>query len=124
MAAGLERTGASAAHPATALGDAEQTTDHLRAGDLVAGTMVVKAPRRILPPDLARDGVADAGAFLFTDDQLDAYGVHELQVLETVLRSRDVELGFMGLIPQGVTATQLLYRSTDLGGSAQAAVTW
>jgi len=63
--------------------------DHLRAGDLVAGTMVVKAPRRILPPDLARDGVADAGAFLFTDDQLDAYGVHELQVLETVLRSRD-----------------------------------
>ena len=47
----------------------------------------------------------------------------ELTVPGTVLRSRDVELGFMGLIPQGVTATQLLYRSTDLGGSAQAAVT-
>ena len=47
----------------------------------------------------------------------------ELTVPGTVLRSRDVELGFMGLIPQGVTATQLLYRSTDLNGSAQAAVT-
>lgn len=47
----------------------------------------------------------------------------ELTVPGTVLRSRDVELGFMGLIPQCVTATQLLYRSTDLGGSAQAAVT-
>ncbi|KAN87764.1 hypothetical protein Z584_03439, partial [Mycobacterium tuberculosis variant bovis B2 7505] len=30
----------------------------------------------------------------------------------TVLRSRDVELAFMGLIPQPVTATQLLYRTT------------
>ncbi len=41
----------------------------------------------------------------------------------TVLRSRDVELGFMGVIPQGVTATQLLYRSTDVSGAAEAAVT-
>ncbi|MGB8407665.1 MAG: lipase family protein [Mycobacterium sp.] len=41
----------------------------------------------------------------------------------TVLRSRDVQLGFMGLIPQAVTATQLLYRSTDLNGTPHAAVT-
>ena len=41
----------------------------------------------------------------------------------TVLRSRDVELGFMGLIPQAVHATQLLYRSTNLNGAPQAAVT-
>lgn len=41
----------------------------------------------------------------------------------TVLRSRDVELGFLGLIPQRVKATQLLYRSTDMNGDPQAAVT-
>lgn len=41
----------------------------------------------------------------------------------TVLRSRDVELGFLGLIPQRVTATQLLYRSTDRHGQPQACVT-
>lgn len=41
----------------------------------------------------------------------------------TVLRSRDVELGFLGLIPQRVTATQLLYRTTDLNGLPQATVT-
>ncbi|AEV75707.1 lysophospholipase [Mycolicibacterium rhodesiae NBB3] len=41
----------------------------------------------------------------------------------TVLRSRDVELAFMGLIPQRVRATQLLYRTTDMHGSADAAAT-
>jgi triacylglycerol lipase len=41
----------------------------------------------------------------------------------TVLRSRDVELGFLGLIPQRVTAVQLLYRTTDLKGAPEAAVT-
>ncbi len=41
----------------------------------------------------------------------------------TVLRSRDVELGFLGLIPQRVRATQLLYRTTDHNGLPQATVT-
>ncbi|EJZ07119.1 lipase family protein [Mycolicibacterium vaccae] len=41
----------------------------------------------------------------------------------TVLRSRDVELAFLGVIPQQFHATQLLYRSTDLHGEAQAAAT-
>ena len=41
----------------------------------------------------------------------------------TVLRSRDVELGFMGLIPQRVRATQLLYRTTDRHGRPEACVT-
>lgn len=41
----------------------------------------------------------------------------------TVLRSRGVELAFLGLIPQRFTATQLLYRSTDLNGDPEAAVT-
>jgi triacylglycerol lipase len=41
----------------------------------------------------------------------------------TVLRSRDVELAFLGMVPQKLTATQLLYRSTDLNGLPMAAVT-
>lgn len=41
----------------------------------------------------------------------------------TVLRSRDVELAFLGLVPQKFHATQLLYRSTNLHGEPAAAVT-
>jgi alpha-beta hydrolase superfamily lysophospholipase len=41
----------------------------------------------------------------------------------TVLRSRTVELGFLGVIPQGFTATQLLYCSTSLHGDPEVAVT-
>jgi triacylglycerol lipase len=41
----------------------------------------------------------------------------------TVLRSRDVELGFLGLIPQKVRATQLLYRTADRNGEPEATVT-
>ena len=41
----------------------------------------------------------------------------------TVLRSRDVELAFMGLVRQRFTATQLLYRTTDLNGLPQATAT-
>jgi pimeloyl-ACP methyl ester carboxylesterase len=41
----------------------------------------------------------------------------------TVLRSRNVELAFLGLIPQKLTATQLLYRTTDMNGRPHATVT-
>ncbi|OBK21121.1 lipase family protein [Mycobacterium asiaticum] len=41
----------------------------------------------------------------------------------TVLRSRDVELAFLGLIPQRIIATQLLYRTTDMHGNPEATVT-
>ncbi len=41
----------------------------------------------------------------------------------TVLRSRDVELAFLGLIPQAVKAVQLLYRTTDLNGEPEATAT-
>jgi alpha-beta hydrolase superfamily lysophospholipase len=41
----------------------------------------------------------------------------------TVLRSRDVELAFLGLIPQPVKAVQLLYRTMDLNGKPEATVT-
>ncbi len=63
--------------------------DRLRLGDLAAGTMVVKAPRRVLRPDLAQDGPVLIGAIAFTEAQLDAYGIKELQVLEEVLRRAD-----------------------------------
>jgi len=64
--------------------------DRLRAGDLIAGTWVLKAPKQVLLPDLAGDRppVADA-AFAFSAAHLDAYGVKELQVLESVLRQSD-----------------------------------
>ena len=63
--------------------------DRLRAGDLIAGTMVVKAPKRVLRPDLAGEGVVRLGGMSFTQAQLDAYGVKELHVLEEVLRLND-----------------------------------
>jgi uncharacterized RDD family membrane protein YckC len=85
--------------------------DRLRCGDLVAGTMVVKAPVAVLLSDLtargadslaerpaARRASAPAAAFApapppeefpFTRQQLDIYGIHELQVLEDLLRRDD-----------------------------------
>lgn len=44
-------------------------------------------------------------------------------VAGTVLRSREVELAFMGLIPQQLVATQLLYRTVDRNNVPQATVT-
>jgi alpha-beta hydrolase superfamily lysophospholipase len=41
----------------------------------------------------------------------------------TVFRSRDVELAFLGLIPQRAIATQLLYRTTDMNGLPVAGAT-
>lgn len=41
----------------------------------------------------------------------------------TVLRSRDVELAFLGLIPQRGQATQLLFRTSDRNGMPQATAT-
>ncbi|VEG46210.1 triacylglycerol lipase [Mycolicibacterium flavescens] len=41
----------------------------------------------------------------------------------TVLRSRDVEIGFLGVISQRVHATQLLYRTTNLHEEPEVAVT-
>lgn len=73
--------------------------DRLRCGDLVAGTLVVKVPELALMPDLAgtrrihrrlrryaepeQDPDAD---YQFTPEQLDLYGIRELQVLEDLLR--------------------------------------
>lgn len=56
--------------------------DRLRAGDLLAGTWVIRAPRRALLPELTDA----AGHLSFTDEELDVYGVYELETLETVIR--------------------------------------
>jgi uncharacterized RDD family membrane protein YckC len=60
----------------------------LRVGDMVAGTMVVVAPRAVLLPDLG-EGAPEEAACAFTDEQLSVYGIYELQVLEDLLRRRD-----------------------------------
>ena len=76
--------------------------DRLRVGDIVGGTWVVSAPKNVLLPDVARVE-AQAGAqapasaasaplssgYAFTEAQLDAYGIYELQTLESVLRRSD-----------------------------------
>jgi triacylglycerol lipase len=41
----------------------------------------------------------------------------------SVLRTRSVQIGFLGLVPQRVRATQLLYRTTNLHGDPEVAVT-
>ncbi len=61
--------------------------DRLRIGDIVGGTWVVRAPKRILDVDLTQN---ETGAGLvFSLKQLDAYGIKELSVLEEVLRRKD-----------------------------------
>ena len=63
--------------------------DKLRAGDMVAGTWVLRAPKQKLMRDVADGGGVHRAAFTFTVAQLDAYGVRELQVLEQVLRANE-----------------------------------
>ncbi|MEO0608090.1 MAG: RDD family protein, partial [Pseudomonadota bacterium] len=68
--------------------------DKLRVGDLVAGTMVIHAPKIQLLKDIAsvspkRDR---PGGIRFTPDQLKVYGIHELHVLEDVLRQSTPEI--------------------------------
>jgi uncharacterized RDD family membrane protein YckC len=90
--------------------------DRLRCGDLVAGTIVVKAPAAVLLGDLTERGVGRpsdraerpaarwspppsrpafapeppaAEEYPFSRQQLDIYGIHELQVLEDLLRRDD-----------------------------------
>lgn len=60
--------------------------DRLRLGDMVGGTWVIDTPQTILAPDMAQSGGAK---FTFTPQQLSAYGIHELQILESVLRKGD-----------------------------------
>ena len=61
--------------------------DHMRAGDLIAGTIVISVPRRALLGDL----VGTKMSYAFSRKQLEAYGAFELQVLEELLRRPDSE---------------------------------
>lgn len=62
--------------------------ERLRMGDLIAGTMVVEDPEAVLLDDLTAQTVS-AGwkSYVFTPEQLSHYGIHELQVLEEILRT-------------------------------------
>jgi uncharacterized RDD family membrane protein YckC len=67
--------------------------DRLRAGDLIAGTWVVDAPRTKLAEALSTQGAARGAAshvtgaeYRFGPAELSVYGEYELQTLERVLR--------------------------------------
>lgn len=67
--------------------------DALRAGDLIAGTWVVDAPRAALAETLSTEGAAREGSsaltgaeYRFGEAELAIYGEYELQTLERVLR--------------------------------------
>lgn len=60
--------------------------DHLRAGDLIGGTLVIALPKRALALDLTQGSARAAARYSFTSTQLQAYGAYELQVLEEILR--------------------------------------
>lgn len=64
--------------------------DALRAGDLIAGTWVLEAPKVKLADALSvdRDDAAPA-QFRFGETELSVYGEHELKTLEDVLRRGD-----------------------------------
>jgi uncharacterized RDD family membrane protein YckC len=72
--------------------------DRLRLGDLVAGTCVIRAPQTALLGDITArrarhnrtEAASQANRYRFTRQQLDVYGVRELQALEEVLRRTDV----------------------------------
>lgn len=59
-----------------------------RLGDLLAGTVVVFEPKAELDVDLVEEGRSFGAVeeYVFTPEQLDVYGIRELQVLEQVLR--------------------------------------
>lgn len=67
--------------------------DSMRAGDLIAGTWVLEAPKPKLATTLSSEGAVVAGTsnitgaqYRFGDEELSVYGEYELQTLERVLR--------------------------------------
>ena len=72
--------------------------DRLRAGDLIAGTWVIEAPKRKLEAALSVTRTAASGtssttgaSYRFSDEELAVYGEFELQTLERVLRENRPE---------------------------------
>jgi uncharacterized RDD family membrane protein YckC len=68
--------------------------DKMRVGDLIAGTWVIKAPKAKLMDDItsAAGRPEVSSRYVFTAQQADAYGIHELHVLEDVLRQSTPEI--------------------------------
>ncbi len=67
--------------------------DKLRVGDLIAGTIVIHAPRTRLKQDITSAApLPSANGYAFTEAELDTYGIHELHVLEDVLRQSTAEI--------------------------------
>jgi uncharacterized RDD family membrane protein YckC len=63
--------------------------ERTRAGDLVAGTVVVRVPHaRLLIDEAAPTSVRSEDA-MFSREQLSVYGEHELETLATLLRDAD-----------------------------------
>ncbi|MET1757126.1 RDD family protein [Novosphingobium sp. RD2P27] len=60
--------------------------DRLRAGDVIAGTWVVEAPRRKLEAPVALPAPTQGPQYRFTEAELAVYGEYELQTLERILR--------------------------------------
>ena len=71
--------------------------DRLRAGDLIAGSWVVEAPRRKLDAAMSLNGgargpsAATGATYRFGEAELAVYGEYELQTLERVLRENRPE---------------------------------
>jgi uncharacterized RDD family membrane protein YckC len=74
--------------------------DRLRIGDLLAGTWVVRVPRRLLSTDMSRTETGSGP--VFARPALEAYGIRELSVLEDVLRRKDLET--MGAVAARIRA--------------------
>ena len=68
--------------------------DKMRVGDLIAGTWVIKAPKAKLMDDITSASARPetASRYAFTQQQAEAYGIHELHVLEDVLRQSTTEI--------------------------------
>lgn len=67
--------------------------NNLRAGDLIGGTWVIQSPKPVLIADLVAptSQPKSAEGYKFSPNQLSAYGIHELHVLENVIRDNDLE---------------------------------
>lgn len=68
--------------------------DKMRVGDLIAGTWVIKAPKAKLMDDITSAAARPEAVsrYTFTQTQAEAYGIHELHVLEDVLRQSTADI--------------------------------
>ncbi|MCA8944385.1 MAG: RDD family protein [Planctomycetes bacterium] len=73
-----------------------------RIGDLLAGTMVVREPRAQLLSDLTASTGGKQSGLRFTPEQLEKYGVYELQVLEDLLREKRANRHSFAVVAQKI----------------------